>query len=100
MDHGVKVSLILSDAYSQHCCVNHCAPSAIREKVIQLGFLLGKSHLNQSHHCNEGFYFTGSFLSDAGWYDDTEKVFIACLQMCKLKNDRLHRGRGLECSIR
>ena len=41
MDHGVRISEILAEAYGQHCCVANFADSYVREKAIQLGFSLG-----------------------------------------------------------
>jgi hypothetical protein len=42
MDHGVKVSAILADAYCQHCCLVNPKDSNKLDKVIQLGYSLGK----------------------------------------------------------
>ena len=42
MDHGVRISEILAEAYGQHCCVANFADSYSREKAVQLGFSLGQ----------------------------------------------------------
>ena len=41
LDHGQRVTKILANAYSQHCCVTDSGDSSSREKAIQLGFSLG-----------------------------------------------------------
>ncbi|KAK2193494.1 hypothetical protein NP493_12g07051 [Ridgeia piscesae] len=82
LDHGQRVTKILANAYSQHCCVTDSGDSSSREKAIQLGFSLG------------------GFFSDAGWYPEAEQVFRSCLQLLKQTQDLPSICKALECCIR
>ncbi|XP_013379692.1 amyloid protein-binding protein 2 [Lingula anatina] len=82
MDHGVRTSETLCDAYRQMCCVRNHAEPFIRDKTLKLGLLLG------------------GFLSEAGWFVDSENVILSCLQMCKQREDTKHWYKALECCVR
>ncbi|KAM6296581.1 amyloid protein-binding protein 2 [Aegotheles albertisi] len=82
MDHGVKVASVLAYSFSRRCSYIAESDSAVKEKAIQIGFVLG------------------GFLSDAGWYSDAEKVFLSCLQLCTLHDEILHWFRAVECCVR
>ncbi|KAK2576022.1 hypothetical protein KPH14_007374 [Odynerus spinipes] len=63
MDHGTMVGKELAISYDICClCVkeNHVA----QDKAINLGLRLG------------------AFLSDAGWYAESERVLLACKKLC------------------
>ncbi|KAK7829927.1 hypothetical protein U0070_003382 [Myodes glareolus] len=79
MDHGVKVASVLAYSFSRRCSYIAESDAAVKEKAIQVGFVLG------------------GFLSDAGWYSDAEKVFLSCLQLCTLHDEMLHWFRAVEC---
>ncbi|XP_060560053.1 amyloid protein-binding protein 2-like [Ruditapes philippinarum] len=81
MDHGVRVSEILADAFTSQ--VYQALPDIqSKDKVIQLGFALG------------------GFLSDAGWFSDAEKVYKACLSVCQIDVTVPSMCKSLECSVR
>uniref|UniRef100_A0A8D2QSM3 Amyloid beta precursor protein binding protein 2 n=1 Tax=Zosterops lateralis melanops TaxID=1220523 RepID=A0A8D2QSM3_ZOSLA len=82
MDHGVKVASVLAYSFSRRCSYIAESDAAVKEKAIQIGFVLG------------------GFLSDAGWYSDAEKVFLSCLQLCTLHDEILHWFRAVECCVR
>ncbi|XP_078682230.1 amyloid protein-binding protein 2-like isoform X2 [Branchiostoma floridae x Branchiostoma belcheri] len=82
MDHGVKVSTCLSDTFSRQCSYIQESEVSIRDKALQLGLALG------------------SFMSEAGWYAEGEKIFLACLELCELVEDVSHWLRGLEFCTR
>ncbi|XP_064234506.1 amyloid protein-binding protein 2 isoform X1 [Aotus nancymaae] len=82
MDHGVKVASVLAYSFSRRCSYIAESDAAVKEKAIQVGFVLG------------------GFLSDAGWYSDAEKVFLSCLQLCTLHDEMLHWFRAVECCVR
>uniref|UniRef100_A0A8C6VSP3 Amyloid beta protein binding protein 2 n=1 Tax=Naja naja TaxID=35670 RepID=A0A8C6VSP3_NAJNA len=82
MDHGVKVASVLAYSFSRRCSYIAESDAAVKEKAIQIGFVLG------------------GFLSDAGWYSDAEKVFVSCLQLCNLHDEMLHWFRAVECCVR
>ncbi|OBS67320.1 hypothetical protein A6R68_04149, partial [Neotoma lepida] len=79
MDHGVKVASVLAYSFSRRCSYIAESDATVKEKAIQVGFVLG------------------GFLSDAGWYSDAEKVFLSCLQLCTLHDEMLHWFRAVEC---
>lgn len=81
MDHGVRVSEILADAFTSQVfqALPHCQG---RDKVIQLGFALG------------------GFLSEAGWFGDAEKVYNVCLRVCQVEETVPNLCLCLECSVR
>uniref|UniRef100_A0A4W2DUG2 Amyloid beta protein binding protein 2 n=1 Tax=Bos indicus x Bos taurus TaxID=30522 RepID=A0A4W2DUG2_BOBOX len=82
MDHGVKVASVLAYSFSRRCSYIAESDAAVKEKAIQVGFVLG------------------GFLSDAGWYSDAEKVFLSCLQLCTLHDEMPHWFRAVECCVR
>ena len=72
MDHGVRISEILAEAYGQHCCVANFADSYVREKAVQLGFSLGQLtmwlvFLPPANVVCEGYVFTGVCLHRGGF---------------------------------
>lgn len=67
MNHGIKVGKILGMNYSEQC-VEAMENPAARDKTINLGLRLG------------------GFLSDAGWYVESEDVLLACKELCIANN--------------
>ncbi|KAJ1520247.1 hypothetical protein ONE63_004454 [Megalurothrips usitatus] len=63
MDHGTKISRELSTAYADKCMCSQMCPSLL-ESTIDLGLRLG------------------AFLSDAGWFEDSEAVLTHCRDLC------------------
>ena len=51
---------------------------------------------------SNGFFsiFPGGFLSDAGWYTDSEKVYQSCLRLCHSDTTVPSLCRSLECSVK
>ncbi|KAL5016659.1 hypothetical protein ScPMuIL_006248 [Solemya velum] len=82
MDHGVRISEVLADCFSSQYTPETCIVPCNREKAIGLGFSLG------------------GFLSDAGWFFDSEKVYRSCLQLCQMNIMQACRYRALECCVR
>ncbi|GAB6030181.1 Amyloid protein-binding protein 2 [Chamberlinius hualienensis] len=82
MDHGSRLSESLSRLYAQHCQSLLATTKPYLEAAIQMGFSIG------------------SFLNDAGWFEDGEKVMVACLQLCKLIEDKNRYIKVLDCYIR
>ena len=82
MDHGHSVSATLADAYMQHCSVVH-APRIVSHprNAILMGMALG------------------SFLSDAGWYADADRIYSAALQLIRLGEMREPRAEA-DCAIK
>lgn len=68
MDHGTKIGNELAINYNV-CCLGTRKKSQAKESIINLGLRLG------------------SFLSDAGWYDESEKVLLACRDLCIMDCD-------------
>lgn len=63
MDHGTNISKELSTAYAHKCMCSQMCPSLV-ESTIDLGLRLG------------------GFLSDAGWFKDSEDVLVYCRDLC------------------
>ncbi|GAA8749634.1 hypothetical protein Kyoto147A_3150 [Helicobacter pylori] len=42
MDHGVKVASVLAYSFSRRCSYIAESDAAVKEKAIQVGFVLGK----------------------------------------------------------
>lgn len=63
MDHGTKIGNELAISYNI-CCHSSKDNFAAQERIINLGLHLG------------------AFLSDAGWYLESEKVLLACKDLC------------------
>ena len=63
MDHGMRVCHELAISYNV-CCLSVRENANAREKIINLGLKLG------------------GFLSEAGWYAESEKVLVACKDLC------------------
>ncbi|ESO95499.1 hypothetical protein LOTGIDRAFT_116980 [Lottia gigantea] len=82
MDHGVKISETLAEAFSVQISEDVIKDQVKRVRMLQLGFTLG------------------GFLSDAGWFDDSEKVYKACLEICQVDTTQGSLCRALECSVR
>lgn len=79
MDHGTKIGNELSISYSS-CCLEVLKKPQSHKNVINLGLKLG------------------SFLSDAGWYLESEKVLIECRNLCLIDNDNTDNlCRILDC---
>uniref|UniRef100_A0AAJ7SMA9 Amyloid protein-binding protein 2 n=1 Tax=Petromyzon marinus TaxID=7757 RepID=A0AAJ7SMA9_PETMA len=82
MDHGVRVSSVLAQAFSRRCGCLQPTATAAHDKAISLAASLG------------------GFLSDAGWYADAEKVFVSSLQLCLMHSDTAHTQQAVECYSR
>ncbi|KZC14496.1 Amyloid protein-binding protein 2 [Dufourea novaeangliae] len=77
---GIKK--VLTMRYTS-CCFHTNKNPASQEKMIMLGFRLG------------------GFLSDAGWYVESEQVFLNCRQLCLANNTTPENWcRTLECCRR
>lgn len=63
MDHGMRVCNELAISYDV-CCLGVKVNKNAREKIINLGLKLG------------------GFLSEAGWYVESERVLLACKELC------------------
>lgn len=63
MDNGTKVGSELAISYNV-CCQSNKTNLDAQERIINLGLRLG------------------GFLSDAGWYLESEKVLSACKDLC------------------
>ncbi|XP_015112577.1 amyloid protein-binding protein 2 [Diachasma alloeum] len=63
MDHGTKIANDIVVAYSM-CCLEVLKKPYAKKEVINLGLRLG------------------SFLSDSGWYLDSEEALNACKNLC------------------
>ncbi|EZA53347.1 hypothetical protein DMN91_004654 [Ooceraea biroi] len=82
MEHGVRVGKQLVISYNMHCYqVRHPYqhPDA-QDKIIHLGLRLG------------------GFLSDAGWYSESQEVLLACKELCMTYNQTPKEWfRTLDC---
>lgn len=79
MDHGTKVGNELAISYNT-CCLTNKDNVASHEKIINIGLRLG------------------GFLSDAGWYLESEKVLLACKNLCTSGTENLDTWcRTLDC---
>ncbi|XP_022236768.1 amyloid protein-binding protein 2-like [Limulus polyphemus] len=72
MDHGARTAFQLTKAYCQRCSVISTSSEDRRLSTIKLGLSLG------------------GFLSDAGWFPESEKVIVSCLKLCEEKDDAKH----------
>nr|XP_054749319.1 amyloid protein-binding protein 2-like [Lytechinus pictus] len=81
MDHGVKVATVLADSYATHASIEEQNRDRV-SRTVQLGFSLG------------------GFLSEAGWFCNAEKVYEACLRLCKPETDQQRLIRAFECTTR
>lgn len=64
MDHGTKVAKELATSYAMRCTCDRLNPS-FRDSTIELGLRLG------------------GFLSEAGWFEESEKVLCSCRSLCQ-----------------
>ena len=70
MDHGMRVCSELAISYDV-CCLGVRENNHTREKIINLGLKLG------------------GFLSEAGWYSESERVLLTCKDLCISDNENL-----------
>ncbi|KAK3907270.1 Amyloid protein-binding protein 2 [Frankliniella fusca] len=63
MDHGTDISKELAVSYAARCMCSQMCPSLL-DSTIDLGLRLG------------------GFLSDAGWFKDSESVLVHCRDLC------------------
>ncbi|XP_077995215.1 amyloid protein-binding protein 2-like [Glandiceps talaboti] len=82
IDHGVKGTAVLSDAYCSYCESIRKLPVTEIDKAVALGYSLG------------------GFFAEAGWYLAAEKVLVACEQVCSIYNDVTQWLKALECCTR
>ena len=59
-------------------CVFHCAFACVNISLSMKWTLLFIKVLTYNCLC-----FTGGFLSDAGWFAESEKVLLACQDLCR-----------------
>lgn len=79
MEHGVKVREKLVISYNIRCYQVRQQPD-VQDKIIHLGLRLG------------------GFLSDAGWYSESQKVLLACKELCMTNNQTPKEWfRTLDC---
>lgn len=79
MDHGTRVGKELAISYKV-CCLHVRENPAVQDKIINLGLRLG------------------GFLSDAGWYLESEQVLLACRELCITDNQTPQNWcRTLDC---
>lgn len=79
MYHGIRVGKNLAISYNMHCFQVRENPAA-QDKTINLGLRLG------------------GFLSDAGWYSESEEVLLACKELCIANNQNPEDWcRTLDC---
>ncbi|XP_077509378.1 protein interacting with APP tail-1 [Amblyomma americanum] len=85
MDHGTQTAHLLAEAYHRRCAssspnttLHYCS----YEYVIPVGISLG------------------NFLSDAGWFRESEKILLSCLSLCRKMDDYKHWVSALECCLR
>ncbi|XP_060071001.1 amyloid protein-binding protein 2-like [Ylistrum balloti] len=82
MDHCVRLSDILADAFTVQLMPSSCPDTVSRDRAIQFGLSLG------------------GFLSDAGWFYASEKVFKGCLLLCQMDDVSSSLHKALDCSVR
>lgn len=46
------------------------------------------------------FLISGGFLSDAGWFFASEKVYRRCLELCEMDQSQSSLIRSMECNVR
>ncbi|KAK0089498.1 hypothetical protein PV325_007061 [Microctonus aethiopoides] len=79
MDHGIKIGNELTISYNI-CCLGINKNSCTQENIINLGLRLG------------------SFLSDAGWYAESEKILLTCRDLCVNDSETIENWcRTLDC---
>ncbi|XP_026289406.1 amyloid protein-binding protein 2 isoform X1 [Frankliniella occidentalis] len=79
MDHGTDISKELAVSYADKCMCSQMCPSLL-ESTIDLGLRLG------------------AFLSDAGWFKDSESVLVHCRDLCLCARETpASLRRTLEC---
>ncbi|XP_015592689.1 amyloid protein-binding protein 2 [Cephus cinctus] len=79
MDHGTRVGKELALSYDV-CHFGIGESTTAKENLINLGLRLG------------------GFLSDAGWYSESEKVLLACKELCLSASQRPQNWcRTLDC---
>lgn len=82
MDHGTMVGKELAISYDL-CCIRVKKTIADHDKVINMGLRLGE------------------FLSDAGWYKESEQVLLACMRLSFVdKRTPENLCRTLKCSCK
>ncbi|GFY46220.1 amyloid protein-binding protein 2 [Trichonephila inaurata madagascariensis] len=79
MDHGYQTAFKLAEAYRKKCMDIFERSFPEKGKVIALGFSLGR------------------FLTDAGWFPESEIVFTSCLILCQMNNAPDALALILEC---
>ncbi|XP_020292274.1 amyloid protein-binding protein 2 [Pseudomyrmex gracilis] len=79
INHGIKVEQNLAFKYVMYSLDERENP-AVQDKIINLGLRLG------------------AFLSDAGWYAESEQVLFACKELCIANNQTPENWfRTLDC---
>uniref|UniRef100_A0A131XIK6 Putative kinesin light chain n=1 Tax=Hyalomma excavatum TaxID=257692 RepID=A0A131XIK6_9ACAR len=85
MDHGTNTASSLARSYKQRCeaaTPNTSAHRSSFEYLISVGISIG------------------NFLSDAGWFLESEQVLLNCLSLCRRIDDYKHWVSALECCLR
>lgn len=80
MDHGTRLAEVLANAFAIRC-------GSIQQR---------NNPLNSKKSIEDGFAL-GNFLSDAGWFLQSERVFVHCLALCKLEGHQVPWTSVLEC---
>lgn len=79
INHGIKIEQTLAITYVMHSLEVRENP-ALQDKIINLGLRLG------------------AFLSDAGWYSESEQVLFTCKELCIANNQTPENWfRTLDC---
>ncbi|EEC17473.1 amyloid binding protein, putative, partial [Ixodes scapularis] len=85
MDHGTQTAHSLAETYRQRCYSASSLP-AVHHDSCRI-----KPPLP---------FCAGNFLSDAGWFRESEKMLLSCLSLCRQMDDYPHWVSALECCLR
>lgn len=85
MDHGTQTARELAKEYRKRCC------EASSQRPVDLSTLKYLITVGIS---------LGNFLSDAGWFCESESMLLSCLALCQLLDDVPHWESALECCFR
>ncbi|KAL3227930.1 hypothetical protein MRX96_003871 [Rhipicephalus microplus] len=85
MDHGTQTAHLLAESYHRRCTA--ASPNA------------SPHHYSYEYLISVGISI-GNFLSDAGWFRESERVLLSCLSLCRKIDDYKHWVSALECCLR
>lgn len=86
MDHGTQTAHLLAEAYHRRC--SSASPSTA-----------SPHHFSYEYLISVGISL-GNFLSDAGWFRESERILLSCLSLCRKVDDYTHWVSALECCLR